>query len=123
MIAPGKKAPVDLESYLAIFVDEIRDLSEHGMLVRVNGGEVARVSVHLAMATGDLVEVSHLMLHGGVSSQFGCMKCLIDTQGGQCFTRTIRNFQYRTLQQLKATLPVGVKHVFVSEAISLNNHV
>ncbi|KAK4513049.1 uncharacterized protein ATC70_000086 [Mucor velutinosus] len=112
MIAPGKKAPVDLESYLAIFVDEIRDLSEHGMLVRVNGGEVARVSVHLAMATGDLVEVSHLMLHGGVSSQFGCMKCLIDTQGGQCFTRTIRNFQYRTLEQLKAPLPVGVKHVF-----------
>ncbi|KAK4514152.1 succinate dehydrogenase flavoprotein subunit [Mucor velutinosus] len=52
------------------------------------------------------------MLHGGVSIQFGCMKCLIDTQGGQCFTRTIRNFQYRTLEQLKAPLPVGVKHVF-----------
>ena len=62
MIAPGKKAPVDLDSYLAIFTDEIRDLSKHGMLVRNNGSEVARVTVHLAIATGDLVGVAKLMI-------------------------------------------------------------
>ncbi|KAL9539149.1 hypothetical protein MBANPS3_010440 [Mucor bainieri] len=65
--------------YLAIYVDEIRDLSEHGMLVRVNGVEVARVSVHLVMATGDLVGVAKLMRHGGgVASRFGCTSsCLL----------------------------------------------
>jgi hypothetical protein len=123
MIAPGKKAPVDLDSYLAIFVDEIRDLSEHGMVVRVNGSEVARVTVHLAMATGDLVGVAKLMHHGGVASRHGCMKCLIDTVDKQCFTRTIKNFEYRTITQLEAAVPDDKEHVLVSKTIPTNSHV
>lgn len=55
MIAPGKNSPVDLDSYLSIIVDEIRDLSLHGMVVRVNGEVVAAARVHLGICSGDLV--------------------------------------------------------------------
>jgi hypothetical protein len=55
MITPGKNALVDMDSYLSIVVDEIRDLSTYGMLVRKKGQEVIRCRVHLIMCSGDLV--------------------------------------------------------------------
>ena len=48
-------APSDLESYLAIIVDEIRDLSLYGMTVRRDGNIVCQSKVHLAICSGDLV--------------------------------------------------------------------
>lgn len=119
MIAPGKKAPVNLDSYLAIFTDEIRDLSKHGMLVRNNDSEVARVTVHLAIATGDLVGVAKLMHHGGVASRYGCMKCIIDTSESRCFSREIKDFTYRKLRDLTSMPPNGQAHIYVSKNLLL----
>ncbi|CEP12426.1 hypothetical protein, partial, partial [Parasitella parasitica] len=61
MIMPGKNAPIDMDSYLSIVVDEIKDLSNHGMLVRKNGKR-------LTTTMGWLIGVAKLNHHGGFAS-------------------------------------------------------
>ena len=63
MITPGKNAPVNMESYLSIVVDKICDLSQHGMMVRKDGREVASCRVHSILCSGNLVGMITLKTH------------------------------------------------------------
>ena len=55
-VIPGKIK--DLDSYLLPLVDEVKSLSEHGLIVKKYTGEEIRGKVHMMMATGDIPQVT-----------------------------------------------------------------
>lgn len=75
-ILPGPTKPADLDSFLSPVVDELRNLSINGLIVKRAGSEVCRARVHLVAATGDIVGVSDLIHHAGHNSHYPWRYCL-----------------------------------------------
>lgn len=75
-ILPGPKKPVDLDSFLSPLINEVKDLSTRGMIVKIGGVEVCRARVHLIVATGDIVGVSDLIHHTGHNGKYPCRFCV-----------------------------------------------
>ena len=78
-ILPGPKSPKDLDSFLKPIVNEFKDLSKHGLLIRRNGQEVCRSRVNLVIATGDIPAAASLAHHARHMSRNGCRFCRIET--------------------------------------------
>lgn len=74
-ILPGSKKPADLDSFLTPIVAELKDLSEHGLIIRKNRNEVCRSKVHLLLCSGDIPAVSDMAHLGSHNSFFGCRIC------------------------------------------------
>lgn len=79
-ILPGPKKPADLDSFLSPVVDEIRNLSTNGLIVKRAGFELCRARVHLVAATGDIVGISDLIHHAGHNSSYPCRYCLGESE-------------------------------------------
>lgn len=78
-ILPGPKSPKDLDSFLMPIVDEFRDLSNHGLLIRRNGTVICESKVNLVIATGDIPAAASLAHHSGHMSKNGCRLCRVVT--------------------------------------------
>ena len=79
-ILPGPNAPKDLDSFLKPIVEEFKDLSNHGLVIRRNGREVCQAKVNLVIATGDIPAAASLAHHTGHMSKNGCRFCRIVTE-------------------------------------------
>mgnify|MGYP003538378777 CR=1 FL=1 len=79
-ILPGPNSPKDLDSFLKPIVDEFRDLSIQGLVVKKNGTVVSRSRVNLVIATGDIPAAASLAHHAGHMSTNGCRFCRIKTK-------------------------------------------
>lgn len=79
-ILPGPKSPKDLDSFLKPIIDEFKDLSEHGLVVRKNGKIICEAKVNLVIATGDIPAAASLSHHAGHMSKNGCRFCKIVTK-------------------------------------------
>ena len=79
-VLPGPNAPKDLDSFLKPIVDEFKDLTNHGLLIRRNGREVCDARVNLVIATGDIPAAASLAHHTGHMSKNGCRFCRIITK-------------------------------------------
>ena len=107
---PGPKKPKDLDSFLRPIVDELLDLSKHGLIVRKSGRELCRAKVHLLMASGDIPAVAEMMHHSGHTSVYGCRICKVkgrhplNSTNGMYFVDI--NSMMRTKTQLKNGDPV-----------------
>jgi hypothetical protein len=78
-IMPGPSAPKGdgYWSFLAPLLDELQNLSKHGMDVECDDGQERHSKVHLLVATGDIPGVSTLASHSGHTSEYGCRVCPI----------------------------------------------
>lgn len=74
-IIPGPKKPEDLDSFLAPIVSELKDLAEHGLIVRKNREEICRSKVHLLLCSGDIPAVASMAHLGSHNSFYGCRIC------------------------------------------------
>lgn len=79
-ILPGPKSPKDLDSFLRPIVEEFKDLSNYGLVVRRNGNEICQAKVNLVIAKGDIPAAASLAHHSGHMSLNGCRLCRIITQ-------------------------------------------
>ncbi|KAG2191773.1 hypothetical protein INT47_000262 [Mucor saturninus] len=79
-ILPGPNTPKDLDFFLQPIVDEFRDLSNHGLVIRRNGDVVCKSKVNLVIATGDIPAAASLAHHSGHMSTNGCRLCRIVTK-------------------------------------------
>lgn len=79
-ILPGSKKPADLDSFLKPIVDELKDLSQYGLIVKKNQNEeVCRAKVHLLLCSGDIPAVADMAHLGSHNSFYGCRIC--ETEG------------------------------------------
>lgn len=78
-ILPGSKKPADLDSFLKPVVDELKDLSKYGLIVKKNQHEVCRAKVHLLLCSGDIPAVEDMAHLGSHNSSYGCRIC--ETKG------------------------------------------
>lgn len=80
-VIAGEMKTEDLDSFLAPIISELKDLSEHGMVVKKNNREViCRCEVHLMLATGDMpavAKMAHVSTHAG---KYGCRICEVQGQ-------------------------------------------
>lgn len=79
-ILPGPNSPKDLDSFLKPIIDEFKDLSNHGLVVRKNGNVICQSKVNLVIATGDIPAAASLAHHSGHMSKNGCRLCRIVTE-------------------------------------------
>ena len=79
-IMPGPNSPKDLDSFLQPIVDEFKDLSRHGLVVKRNGEVICKSKINLVIATGDIPAAASLAHHSGHMSKNGCRLCRIVTQ-------------------------------------------
>lgn len=79
-ILPGPKTPDVIDSFLGPIVEEFKDLSNHGLLVKRNGSEICKAKVNLVIATGDIPAAAALARHGGHSSGYDRRLCRIETE-------------------------------------------
>lgn len=56
-------------------IDEIKHLSDHGIIVKNNNQEISRSKVHLLLASGDLPAVAQMAHLGSHNCTFGCRIC------------------------------------------------
>lgn len=79
-ILPGSKHRVDLDSFLTPIIEELKYLSQFGLVVKNNREEVCRAKVHLLLCSGDIPAVAsmaHLPAH---NCRFGCRICEVEGQ-------------------------------------------
>lgn len=78
-ILPGSRKPADLDSFLRPIVNELKDLSEYGLVVKRNQTEICRAKVHLLICSGDIPAVADMAHLGSHNSSYGCRIC--ETKG------------------------------------------
>lgn len=76
-IAPGPKAPFNIESFLKPFLDEVNELRDNGFKVVKNGQTVYAGKVHILGITGDIPGIAKIMGHSGHTSHYGCRICKV----------------------------------------------
>ena len=76
-VLPGRRAPKNLDSFLKPIVDEFKDLSNHGLLIKRNGEFVCSARINLVIASGDIPAAASLSHHTGHMSKNGCRLCRI----------------------------------------------
>ncbi|KAG2191063.1 hypothetical protein INT47_012048, partial [Mucor saturninus] len=79
-ILPGPNSPKNLDSFLRPIVEEFKDLSNHGLVIRRHGNVICKSKVNLVIATGDIPAAASLAHHSGHMSTNGCRLCRIVTK-------------------------------------------
>ena len=78
---PGPKKPKDLDSFLTPIIEELNDLSKHGLVIRSADQDTCKAKVHLITASGDIPGVADMIHHKGHTSEFGCRICKVQGRG------------------------------------------
>ena len=73
-VVPGK--PYDLNSYLGPLIKEVNDMYSRGVVIQKDGIEKYCGNVAIVGITGDIPDISELMVFAGHTSTFGCRVCL-----------------------------------------------
>jgi hypothetical protein len=79
-VLPGPSTPEVIDSFLQPIVEEFKDLSNHGLLVRRNGVDICKAKVNLVIGTGDIPAAAALSRHAGHMGRYGCRICRTVTE-------------------------------------------
>ncbi|KAG2204467.1 hypothetical protein INT47_005258 [Mucor saturninus] len=64
-ILPGPNSPKILDSFLRPIVEEFKDLSNHGLVIRRHGNVICKSKINLVIATGDIPAAASLAHNSG----------------------------------------------------------
>lgn len=108
MITHGTNKPANLHTFLYPLYEELVDLSENGIEVKI-GDDIIRARIHLLTFAGDIPAVADLINHKGHTHHYGCRMCSVKgvrgSPAGMFFPQPTRHCKLYTIEDYRQVSP------------------